>query len=460
MFKEWARSVRYASKFHRKQEIVTFMRQIDDLEIYANLSKFLCDNYRQALKILKSEPELKRWMSVEGIDDYDTFHVWLEEEREYLMGMEDGLPKKREETVEMEYVKRLKNLESSQGRLSSILKAERAALSDRADFNPAPISQVACRHAVEHRNRDAELVQDLEVRLGITQQWTSESPEWILAEKSIMDHRYLDALDEIERIIVERLFEMTKIHQSGTRYKMRRHIAKALQARSKAIRNAIDRYNTVAEEMDPPKPTLSWEEVVNYGFLAEFDILRDTGDSIRSRPWTRRSYRVAMDRYFKILRAKEEIQRLNIEIKRVVTWIEDEDWFLRRKEAEYKDLNPPLAVQISRYRQRRARSDYNHMQRFWALAKTPGFTGSVVPGVSVERQQARHAERASRPQTSREMEMEVVDERERWNSSQEGEWEDDDDEGEEAEQEKVSTLMYQMSVLAVDQDDGRTHQLD
>ncbi|KAJ6450265.1 hypothetical protein C8R45DRAFT_1057216 [Mycena sanguinolenta] len=388
-----ARSIRYDSKFHRKQEITTFMRQMDDLETYANLSKFLCDNYRQALKILKTEPELKRWMSVEKIDDYDTFHVWLEEERDYLMGMDDGLPKKREETVEMEE------------RLSSILRAERAALSDGADFNPAPTSQVARRHAVERRNRDIELVEDLESKLGVTQRWTS-------AKKSIKDHRYLDALDEIERIIVERLFEMTKIHQSGTGYKMRRHIAKALQARSKAIRNAIDRYNAVAEDMTPPKPTLSWEEVVNYGFLAEFDILRDTADSIHSRPWTRRSYRVAMDRYFKILWAKEEIQRLNVEIKHVVTWIEDEDRFLRKKEAEYKDSNSALAFQISQYRQRRARSDHNHMQRFWALAKTPGFTGSVVPG--------------------------------------EGDWEDDDDEGEGAEQEAVSTLMYQIQLeLAV-----------
>ncbi|KAJ6459300.1 hypothetical protein C8R45DRAFT_1109624 [Mycena sanguinolenta] len=456
-----ARSVRYASKFHRKQEITTFMRQIDDLETYANLGKFLCDNYRQALKILKTEPELKRWMLVEGIDDYDTFHVWLEEEREYLMGMDNGLPKKREETVEMEYVKKLRNLEASQERLSSMLRAERAALSDGADFNPAPTSQVARRHAVERRNRDMELVEDLESKLGVTRRWTSTSPEWILAEKLIKDHRYLDALDEIERIIVERLFEMTKIHQSGTGYKMRRHIAKALQARSKAIRNAIDRYNAVAEDMVPPKPALSWEEVVNYGFLAEFDILRDTGDNIRSRPWTRRSYRVAMDRYFKILRAKEEIQRLNVEIKRVITWIEDEDWFLRKKEAEYKDSDPALAVQISRYRQRRARSDHNHMQRFWALAKTTGFTGSVVPGMSIERREARRAERAKRQHAAREMDVDVVEERDRWTGSQEGEWEDDDDEGEEAEQEAVSTLMYQMSVLAVDRDDGRGgNQLD
>jgi hypothetical protein len=167
-------------------------------------------------------------------------------------------------------------------------------------------------------------------------------------------------------------------------YKMRSHIAKALQARSKAIRNAIERYNKVALSMEPPMPTLDWDQVVNYGFLGDFDLLRDTTDSISSRPWTRRSYRLAMDSYFKILRAREEIQRLNIEIKRVVTWIDNEDRFLRKKEEELKETDPLLAVQVTRYRQQRGRSDLYHMHRFWALAKVPGFTGSVVPGISIE----------------------------------------------------------------------------
>jgi hypothetical protein len=41
-----------------------------------------------------------------------------------------------------------------------------------------------------------------------------------------------------------------------------------------------------------------------------------------------------MDRYFKILRAREEIKRLNVEIPRVVTGTRDEYKVLRRKEQE------------------------------------------------------------------------------------------------------------------------------
>ncbi|KAF8198229.1 hypothetical protein K438DRAFT_1584329, partial [Mycena galopus ATCC 62051] len=455
-----AKSVRYASKFHRRQEITTFMKQIDDLETYANLSKFICDNYRQALKILQTEPGLKRWMVEEGIDDYDTFHVWLEEDKDYLLGLDAGLPKRREETVEMEYVQKVVNLEASECvRVRTIRSAERAALADGADFNPVPISQVALRHAIEQRNRDLELVQDLEVKMGIELRWTSSDAQWIAAAAAIKNHKYQAALDSIEEIIVARLLEMTKIHQSATGYKMRTHIAKALQSRSKGIRNAIERYNSVALNMDPPMPTLSWEEVVNFGFLSEFDLLRDTRDGVRSRPWTRRNYRLAMDSYFKILRAREEIKRLNIEIKRVVTWINDEDLFLRKKEEEYNQSDPPLAfqIQISMYRQRCARSDTNHMHRFWALAKTPGFTGSVEPGVSVERKESMRQDQGARHSlggADSEMDVDMmVDQGDRWQRAQAEEWVEGD-EGEDAEGETVSALMYQMSVLAVDRSEG------
>ncbi|KAJ7712023.1 hypothetical protein B0H14DRAFT_3099266 [Mycena olivaceomarginata] len=321
-----AKSVRYASKFHQRQEITTFMKQIDDLEVYTNLSKLLYDNYRQALKILQTEPALKRWMQEEGIEDYNTFHVWLEEEKEYLLGLDAGLPKKRELTVEMEYLQRLVNLEGSQKCLTVIRAAECAALADGADYSPAPVSQ---------------LVEDLEQKLGVETRWTSNSPQWTATEAALKKYKYLDALDKIEQIILAQLFEMTK-HILG--YKMRSYIAKALQARSKAIRNSIERYNRVALSIEPPMPTLDWDQVVNYGYLGNFDLL----------PWTRRSYRLAMDSYFKILRAQEEIQRLNIEIKWVVTWIEDENRFLRKKEEKLKETNSLLAVQVSQYCQRRS----------------------------------------------------------------------------------------------------------
>ncbi|KAJ7672036.1 hypothetical protein B0H17DRAFT_1208826 [Mycena rosella] len=39
-----ARSVRYASRFHRQQDITTYIKHFDSMETYTNLSKFLCKN--------------------------------------------------------------------------------------------------------------------------------------------------------------------------------------------------------------------------------------------------------------------------------------------------------------------------------------------------------------------------------------------------------------------------------
>ncbi|KAJ7314532.1 hypothetical protein DFH08DRAFT_635654, partial [Mycena albidolilacea] len=50
-------------------------------------------------------------------------------------------------------------------------------------------------------------------------------------------------------------------------------IAKALQVRSKAIWSAFQCYNSAASALDPPRQHLLWEEVIDYTFLADFDIL-------------------------------------------------------------------------------------------------------------------------------------------------------------------------------------------
>ncbi|KAJ7828514.1 hypothetical protein B0H13DRAFT_1454465, partial [Mycena leptocephala] len=86
-------------------------------------------------------------------------------------------------------------------------------------------------------------------------------------------------------------------------------------ARSKAIKTAIGKYNAAAEAMMPPKPVLDWEQVVEYAFLADFDLLRESREDIRQEPWALPSGRTAMDQHFKIICAEEEIQQLNVEIR-------------------------------------------------------------------------------------------------------------------------------------------------
>ena len=123
---------------------------------------------------------------------------------------------------------------------------------------------------------------------------------------------------------------------------------------------------------------------MEYAFLADFDLLRDSRQDVRDRPWTNPACRVVIDQYFKLERAREEIQRLNVEITRVVTYIRDEERFLRSKEAEVMLVNPGLARQVKIHRMERGRFNARHMERFRKLAFLPGFSGSIIPGSSIE----------------------------------------------------------------------------
>lgn len=106
---------------------------------------------------------------------------------------------------------------------------------------------------------------------------------------------------------------------------MRTHISKSLTARSKAIQRALNAYNIAATKIDPPRPTLTWAHIVEYTSIAEFELLRSglNGD-IRNAEWMNQQNREATICYLKLQRAKEEIHRLNIEIKRLDTWIVNE----------------------------------------------------------------------------------------------------------------------------------------
>jgi hypothetical protein len=169
-------------------------------------------------------------------------------------------------------------------------------------------------------------------------------------------------------------------------YKLRKHIAKALQARSRAVRTALANYNTAGARLSPPCEPLNWEQVVDYACLSDFDLLRDGREDIREEPWAKPAGRIAMDMFFKIERAGEEIRRLDIEIKRLLTYVRDEDDFLRREEVRVCEAaGEAVAHQIRVYRMRQGRFHDEHRYRLYRLRKLPGFTGSLEPGTAIDK---------------------------------------------------------------------------
>lgn len=153
-----------------------------------------------------------------------------------------------------------------------------------------------------------------------------------------------------------------------------------MKSRSAAIRTALTKYNAAANALPIPRPNLSWEEVVEYAFLADFDLLRDTRQDIRTRPWATPAARLAMDAFFKLRRAAEEIDRLNIEIRRLATFMRDETVFLRWKQAEIELTNPALAYQVQIYQAVAGRYQEHHTTILNKITQLNGFTGGVLFG--------------------------------------------------------------------------------
>ncbi|KAF8168794.1 hypothetical protein K438DRAFT_1774574 [Mycena galopus ATCC 62051] len=323
---------------------------IEDLE-GCLFGTFLVNNYKQAVGILNTEKTVKYAMAQAGVTE-EMMEARLEEEKVYL----DGLSVEPvEETDHMEYYQQLVNLADRREKFKDVFAEGSTA------------NGTTRRHAKENYDRAVETVR-----------WTTEDPEWIQAAELVTMRRYQRAINTLEGLVVKRILKLTKVNQSGLAYKLRDHIAKALKARSKAIRNALNRYNTAAAALDPPGRLLTWAEVVDYTFLSEFNILRnpDTTSSIRA--WATPAARQLLDSYYKLKRAREEIQRLNIEIRRFVTHMKDKRTFLVQQESEIKAQDPVLAFFVRKF-------DDVHSKRLQAMKDKlgPAFTGTLQPGIRV-----------------------------------------------------------------------------
>ncbi|KAF8170848.1 hypothetical protein K438DRAFT_1613611 [Mycena galopus ATCC 62051] len=452
-----SRSVRYASVLHRKQTIRAYLAHVDTFDTYANLSTFLVNNYKQAVSILDTEKSVKYAMAQAGVTE-----EMMKTQKAYL----DGLSvEPEEETDQMEYYQQLVNL---QDRRCAFLLLPPVPL-----FSSVPLQQklkdviaegstangTVRRHARENLDRAVETVQATERRLSIEVRWTTEDPEWIQAAELVVKRRYRRVIDTLEGLVVKRILELTKVNQSGLGQD---HIAKALKTRSKAIRNALNRYNAAAEVLDPPGRLLTWAEVVDYTFLADFDLLRspDTTSSIRA--WATPAARQLLDSYHKLQRAREEIPKLNIEIRRFVTYMKDERAFLVDRESEIRAEDPVLAFFVRKYRNYRGRFDDIHSKRLLAMRKKLGaaFTGTLQPGIRVTPPVPPvpgREEQGPVPPTSPETTEMDIDEPtggEEDEGSQDG-WllddgSSDEDEGPDAEGEELSAVLEGVASLGVD----------
>ena len=72
------------------------------------------------------------------------------------------------------------------------------------------------RYAVENASKDLLSMQNLELQLEVATRWQKGSDEWETTAALLTNRRYQRCLDELEALIVSRMFELTKMNMSQT----------------------------------------------------------------------------------------------------------------------------------------------------------------------------------------------------------------------------------------------------
>ncbi|KAG1871676.1 hypothetical protein F4604DRAFT_1881103 [Suillus subluteus] len=315
--------IRHASYFHWLQFIELHFNQWD-LDKYSELSKFIYNNYKQALHIVNELSPAVQELKVQlGLTDTD-FERWNSKELEYLQ----TLAIETEEDIEkMTYVEALESLASAEAKYGSVIFHAYSRASQE--------SREAERSAAYRR-----------LVLEMNAHWTREQDEYKHALNSLTNRRFIRVVEHLEGLVVKRLFELAKANLAGTGYKLHQHISNAIAQCSAAICTALDKYNALAPLQNPPRPTLEYHEVASYAWLGEFDLLKHSRRDLLSKPWASKTNREVAAKYFKVVRAREELTRLNVEVVRLHAWVDDEDAHLSSVARSLSETNPTLAYEI------------------------------------------------------------------------------------------------------------------
>lgn len=156
---------------------------------------------------------------------------------------------------------------------------------------------------------------------------------------------------------------------------MRKHISQAIVRRSAALRTALNTYNQLAQRQSPPAPVLEYAQVASYGWLNDFELLKNSRYGVLSKPWAQPVNREHCVKYHKVLRAREELVRLNVEIHRLHAWVEHEDQQLSAVATKLSETQPMLSKEITWFAVQRRRVNDEHRIRLHAIYNLPEYCG-------------------------------------------------------------------------------------
>ncbi|EJT96659.1 hypothetical protein DACRYDRAFT_102753 [Dacryopinax primogenitus] len=367
---------RHASRYHRHQTMHLFYQRWDR-DCRTLLSNFLYNNYKQALDLIqRSYPVVQSMLSQLGLTTMDLAR-FLQEEWAFFDSLqeepaEDQLAFCYLETLHLLHAERHKLDHMQYHEFVVVMPASWPATSDNTRQKMLERDYNRVLRAV-HEYEALAARYELELQ---TEPWTPEHPSWQKYEAACVLREYHTALDELESLVVQHIFELEKLSIRGTGYAMRTAIACTLNTRSKAIKASIARYNKLALSLQPPRPTLKPAEVLDYALLADFSLLRHAREDIRQRPWANPRVRELIRKWQLVQCAEHELERLNIEIRRVNTQLHNEPARLLAGIPCAEAAGDRVLASVMRdYVARQLRINTRMQARMQEILQLPGFCG-------------------------------------------------------------------------------------
>jgi hypothetical protein len=82
-------------------------------------------------------------------------------------------------------------------------------------------------------------------------------------------------------------------------------------------------------------------------------------------------------KYFKVIGARQEIDRLNVEVRRLQDWVDEEDELFQHTSSSLVDADPLLAAELQTLGEAKSRVNDVHRARIQEIYKLPGYTGPI-----------------------------------------------------------------------------------
>ncbi|KAK1215260.1 hypothetical protein PQX77_022136 [Marasmius sp. AFHP31] len=260
-------------------------------------------------------------------------------------------------------------------------KYKDAVKSQRLSRKQLTALQTRSRTALDRYKATLDILLDFENDNNFFQRWEPTDDEYQQTLTAMRGRNYGRALDKLERLVVQRLLELTKLNMSGVGYKQREKISQALRARAKAIQTALDAYNEAALLMDPPRPALQWKDVLDMATVADFDLLRDTELDLTHVPWAQPGHRECVRLHFGLKRSREEITRLNVEISRLMTFMVDEHADYHHAAIRAREENrTDIAAELEHRKEVSTEINGHIAIRLLQTSELEGFCGTLIPG--------------------------------------------------------------------------------